>query len=82
MHAVPDSSHDQTCDKKSVDTFYLDNCQIMEVQTIDVEQVNKFIMRLKEGKPRVRCFFYHPPHPYPTGGGGLGVKICGIRVPW
>ena len=27
MQALPDSSHDQTCDKKIVDTYYLDNCQ-------------------------------------------------------
>ena len=47
MQALPDSSHDQTCDKKIVDTYYLDNCQTMEVQTIDAEQVNQFIMRLK-----------------------------------
>ena len=50
MQALPDSSHDQTCDKKIVDTYYLDNCQTMEVQTIDAEQVNQFIMRLKRGK--------------------------------
>ena len=31
MQALPDSSHDQTCDKKIVDTYYLDNCQTMEV---------------------------------------------------
>ena len=43
MQALPDSSHDQTCDKKIVVTYYLDNCQTMEVQTIDAEQVNQFI---------------------------------------
>ena len=35
MQALPDSSQDQTCDKKIVDTYYLDNCQTMKVQTID-----------------------------------------------
>ena len=50
MQALPDSSHDQTCDKKIVDTYYLDNCQNMEVHIIDAEQVNQFIMRLKRGK--------------------------------
>ena len=50
MQAVPDSIHDQTCDKKIVDTYYLDNSQTMEVQTIDSELVNQFIVRLKSGK--------------------------------
>ncbi len=50
MQALPDSSHDQTCDKKIVDRYYKDNCHIMEVQTIDAEHVNQFIMRLKRGK--------------------------------
>ena len=69
MQALPDSSHDQTCDKTIVDTYYLGNCQTMEVQTIDAEQVNQFIMRLKEGNPQGSMVFYHPPHPYPTCGG-------------
>ena len=50
MQALPASSHDQTCDKKIVDNYYLENCQTMEVQTIDAEQVNQFIVRLKRGK--------------------------------
>ena len=50
IQALPDSSHDQTCDKKIADTYYLDNCHTMEVQTIDAEQVNQFMMRLKRGK--------------------------------
>ena len=43
MQALPDSSHDQTCDKKIVSKYYKDNCHAMEVQTIDAEQVNQFI---------------------------------------
>ena len=54
MQALPDSSHDQTCDKKIVDTHYLDNCQTMEVQTIDAEQVNQFSMRVKRGQGQRR----------------------------
>ena len=50
MQALPDSSHDQTCDKKIVDTHYLDNCQTREVQTIDAEQVNQFSMRVKRAQ--------------------------------
>ena len=50
MQALPDSSHDQTCDKKIVDTHYMDNCQTMEAQTIYAELVNQFIVRLKRGK--------------------------------
>ena len=50
IQALPDSSHDQTCDKKIVDTYYVDNRQTMEVQTIDAEQVNQFIVRLTRGK--------------------------------
>ena len=37
MQALPDSSHAQTCDKKIVDTYYLDKCQTMEIETIDAE---------------------------------------------
>ena len=59
MQALPDSSHDQTCDKKIVDTYYLDNCQTMEIQTIDAEQVNQFIMRLKRGKAPGSDGIYH-----------------------
>ena len=59
MQALPDSSHDQTCDKKIVDTYYLDNCQMMEVQTIDAEQVNQCIMRLKRGKAPGLDDIYH-----------------------
>ena len=57
MQALPDSSHDQTCDKNIVDTYYMDNCQTMEIQTIDAEQVNQFIVCLKRGKaPRGRWY--------------------------
>ena len=56
---LPDSSHDQICDKKIVDTYYLDNCQTMEIQTIDAEQVNQFIMRLKRGKAPGSDGIYH-----------------------
>ena len=59
MQTLPDSSHDQTCDKKIVDTYYLDNCQTMEVQTIDAEQVNQFIVRLKRGKAPGSDGIYH-----------------------
>ena len=59
MQALSDSSHDQICDKKIVDTYYLDNCQTMEVQTIDSEQVNQFIMRLKRGKAPGLDGIYH-----------------------
>ena len=59
VQASPDSSHDQTCDKKIVDTYYLDNCQTMEIQTIDAEQVNQFIVRLKRGKAPVSDVIYH-----------------------
>ena len=60
MQALLDSSHDdQTCDKKIVDTYYLDNCQTMEIQTIDAEQVNQFIVRLKIGKAPESDGIYH-----------------------
>ena len=59
MQALPDSSHDQTCDKNIVDTYYLDNCQNREVHTIDAEQVNQFIMRLKSGKSPGLDDIYH-----------------------
>ena len=59
MQAVPDYSHDQTCDKNIVDTHHLDNCQTMEVQTIDAEQVNQFIRRLKRGKAPGLDGIYH-----------------------
>ena len=36
MQALPDSSHDQTCDKLLIHII----CQNMEMQTIDAEQVN------------------------------------------
>ena len=32
------------------DTYYLANCHTMEVQTVDAEQVNQFIVCLKKGK--------------------------------
>ena len=59
MQALPDSSHDQTCDRKIADTYYFDNCQTMEVQTIDAEQVNQFSMRLKRGKAPGLDGIYH-----------------------
>ena len=59
MQALPDSSQDQTCDKKFFDTYYLDNCQTMKVQTIDAEQVNKFIIHLKRGKAPGLDGIYH-----------------------
>ena len=59
MQALPDSSHDQTCDREIVDIYYLDNCQTMEVQTIDAEQVNQFIMHLKRGKAPGLDGIYH-----------------------
>ena len=59
MQALPDSSQDQTCDKKIVDNYYLDNCQTMKVQTIDAEQVNKFIIHLKRGKAPGLDGIYH-----------------------
>ena len=59
MQALPDSSHDQTCDKNIVDTYYLDNCQTKEIQTIDAEQVNQFIERLKRGKAPSLDGIYH-----------------------
>ena len=59
MQALPDSSHDQTCDKNIVDTYYLDNCQTKEIQTIDAEQVNQFIVRLKRGKAPGSDGIYH-----------------------
>ena len=59
MQALPDSSQDQICDKKIVDTYYLDNCQTMKVQTIDAEQVNKFIIHLKSGKAPGLDGIYH-----------------------
>ena len=63
MQALSDSSNDQACDTKIVDTYYLDNCQTMEVQTIAAEQVNQFIMRLKRGKaPGLITFKYYHEH--------------------
>ena len=59
MQALADSSHVQTCDKNIVDTYYLDNCQIMEIQTIDTEQVNQFIVRLKRGETPGSDGIYH-----------------------
>ena len=45
-------AHDQACDMKIVDTYYLDNYQTMEVQTIDAEQVNQYAFKEREC-PRV-----------------------------
>ena len=59
VQALPDSSHDQTCDNNIVDTYYLDNCQTMEIQTIEAEQVNQFIVRLKRGKAPGSDGIYH-----------------------
>ena len=59
MQALPDYSHDQTCDKKIIDTYYLNNCQTMEVKTIDAEQVKQFIVRLKRGKAPGSDGIYH-----------------------
>ena len=50
MRALPDDTHEQSCDRVAVERYYTDNCDARNIQNVRTEQVNQFILRLKRGK--------------------------------